>query len=658
MSWQPDLLPLSGLAVKPELGRREPRFWVRRLVIWGAPGTIIREIVLRPGLNILWSPDPADGGGNAETESALGHGSGKTLFCRLLRYVLGEERFSPDDQRFRIAKAFPEGLVGAEVMIDGTQWAVLRPVGTDRQHYAVPGVDLEQLLVGEYPATGIEPLLQALESRLLSADVVTSMPVERPLQAWLLALAWLSRDQECRFGKVLDWRSADSDSDSPARGLSVTKLLDALRALIGAITPDECRLRAEIGEMENHHKEIVQEATQQAWEADRRRKSLIDELGLTPNDLPPGRLVVQPLRQAARESLARLATVSPDVDVTDLAALRSYAGEARERVENLKQLLAEIDGRIPELEEMIRRMKSELPGISVEIDNGETPLCPICDVPISRALAEGCELSYKLPDLEAARRRQEQIKQELQQQESRLRSDRERRDQIQQELVPARSDAEASRRRVVEVEAVRDARSDAWFKTRRLIDDANRLEESLLAQEQRHRRAEELVGELDQKRAMTAAFRQEAQASVFCRLSRFFGAIIHEMAGPNAGGKVALDGNGLKLSVELGGERSTAAIDSLKVIAFDLAVMCMSIEGGLPLPAFLVHDSPREADLGLSVYHRLFYLVRYLEPKEGQPLFQYIVTTTTRPPNELSDKPWLRETLGGAAEARLLKRDL
>jgi len=260
-------------------------------------------------------------------------------------------------------------------------------------------------------------------------------------------------------------------------------------------------------------------------------------------------------------------------------------------------------------------------------------------------------------DLEATRRRQEQNKQELQQQESRLRADRERRDQIQHELVPAQSDAEALRRRVVEVEAIRDARSDAWFKTRRLIDDVNRLEESLLAQEQRHRRAEELTGELDQKRAMTAAFR-EAQASVFYRLSRFFGAIIHEMAGPNAGGKVALDGNGLKLSVELGGERSTAAIDSLKVIAFDLAVMCMSIEGDLPLPAFLVHDSPREADLGLSVYHRLFHLVRHLEPKESLPLFQYIVTTTTRPPNELSDKPWLRETLGGATEARLLKRDL
>jgi uncharacterized protein YydD (DUF2326 family) len=191
-----------------------------------------------------------------------------------------------------------------------------------------------------------------------------------------------------------------------------------------------------------------------------------------------------------------------------------------------------------------------------------------------------------------------------------------------------------------------------------LIDDANRLGEYLLAQEEKHTSAETRDGEIEKMRERTVAFRDE-QADVFGRLSRFFNAIIGEIVGSNAGGKVTLDGNGLKLSVELGGERSTAAIDSLKVIAFDLAVMCMSTEGGIRLPAFLIHDSPREADLGLSVYHRLFHLVRNLEQGKDQPLFQYIVTTTTRPPDELSDKPWLRGKLGGApAEARLLRRDL
>lgn len=77
------------------------------------------------------------------------------------------------------------------------------------------------------------------------------------------------------------------------------------------------------------------------------------------------------------------------------------------------------------------------------------------------------------------------------------------------------------------------------------------------------------------------------------------------------------------------------------------------------IPAFLVHDSPREADLGLSIYHQLFHLAHDLEKVGDQPLFQYILTTTTRPPKEFLKEPWLRDTIGGQpAEARLLKRDL
>jgi hypothetical protein len=145
---------------------------------------------------------------------------------------------------------------------------------------------------------------------------------------------------------------------------------------------------------------------------------------------------------------------------------------------------------------------------------------------------------------------------------------------------------------------------------------------------------------------------------VFDNLSAYFDAIIRTTVGPSASGRVQLDGQGLKLIVQFGGERSTPAIESLKVIAFDLAVLCMSIEGGTHLPAFLVHDSPREADLGLSVYHRLFSMVAALE-REGQSAFQYVVTTTTQPPAAFQVEPWLRETLHGApATDRLLRCDL
>jgi hypothetical protein len=97
----------------------------------------------------------------------------------------------------------------------------------------------------------------------------------------------------------------------------------------------------------------------------------------------------------------------------------------------------------------------------------------------------------------------------------------------------------------------------------------------------------------------------------------------------------------------------------LKIVAFDLAVMCTSIEGKAHVPAFLIHDSPREADLGLSIYHQMFEFVHGLEAVGRQPLFQYIITTTTRPPDKLTKKPWLRETLRGApAEERLMRQDL
>jgi hypothetical protein len=85
----------------------------------------------------------------------------------------------------------------------------------------------------------------------------------------------------------------------------------------------------------------------------------------------------------------------------------------------------------------------------------------------------------------------------------------------------------------------------------------------------------------------------------------------------------------------------------------------MTMEGSTRLPGFLVHDSPREADLGRSIYDRLFALGRKLEGFGQAPLFQYILTTTTEPPGEFRADPWLRLTVRGApADERLLKIDL
>ena len=104
-------------------------------------------------------------------------------------------------------------------------------------------------------------------------------------------------------------------------------------------------------------------------------------------------------------------------------------------------------------------------------------------------------------------------------------------------------------------------------------------------------------------------------------------------------------------------EGTSQSVAAGKILAFDLAAMCVSIEGATRVPSFLLHDSPREADLGLSIYGRLFDIGHELERVGGKPLFQYIVTTA--PPAEFRERPYLQLKLHGDPPAqRLLGVDL
>jgi hypothetical protein len=90
---QPDLFTDRAFDLTPAAGQAEPLLWVRRLIIWEEPSKEIRDIPLRQGLNIVWSPD------DGSRRGQIGHGGGKTTFCRLLRYCLGEDSFGPEGQR-------------------------------------------------------------------------------------------------------------------------------------------------------------------------------------------------------------------------------------------------------------------------------------------------------------------------------------------------------------------------------------------------------------------------------------------------------------------------------------------------------------------------------------------------------------------------------
>src|SRR5579875_1910133 len=133
----PELFPRPPFTLTPDSGRTGPKLWVKRVVIWREPNVLLRDIPLRPGFNIVWSPD-------SQTEdSPIGHGGGKTTFCRLLRFCLGEDTFAPDDLRHRIGEVFPKGCVGAEIILDSKVWIVLRSLGHRRRDVVQEGGSLD-----------------------------------------------------------------------------------------------------------------------------------------------------------------------------------------------------------------------------------------------------------------------------------------------------------------------------------------------------------------------------------------------------------------------------------------------------------------------------------------------------------------------------------
>ncbi|WP_250958576.1 chromosome segregation protein SMC [Rhizobium sp. CG5] len=660
MPQQHEMFELPKLSLTVPGGLKEPRLWVRRLVIWEAPGgKIVRDIGLRPGLNIIWSPDGVDEEGAVASARAIGHGSGKTLFCRLLRYCLGEQRFADETQRESIAIALPNGIVGAEVMIDGVCWAVVRPLGIRRRHVAIADGNLEEIAAGDEATTSIDPLIEAIEQGIVTPGVANLARLPPGQKAWPIALAWLTRDQECRFDDVLDWRSPASGSDAPlpASGRETGPRREALRAFLMAITEQEQQSRRTEEVLRTDVASAEREISNLEWDIGRRQKRLTDKLDLTALTLPEMPLLLQVLQKSADERLAAAAQL-PAGDMAELGQARKVLRKASDELRHTEDEHNRIEAQIPGEKQVLTLISSEIPALSFSAENATSQVCPICEVPIDKALAENCKLSHKLHNETECRARLASKRQEIEEQKQKISGLELRLKTLQPSIALGRQRVDQAEKQVQAIENVRDARAAAWQAATGLKEGVERFVELSVERDESRKRLRGLEEKLSKEREILAAF-LEKQGLTFGIISRKFSAIIRRLVSDNSKGALTLTGKGLKLIVDIDGDRRTAAIDSLKVLAFDLACLCLSVEGSTRVPAFVVHDSPREADLGLSIYDELFQLMRELEEFTETPVFQYIVTTTTRPPNNLRRDPWLRLILRGApGSERLLQRDL
>jgi hypothetical protein len=303
-------------------------------------------------------------------------------------------------------------------------------------------------------------------------------------------------------------------------------------------------------------------------------------------------------------------------------------------------------------------IRAELPEAWARLTKEKNPICPICAVPIDKALAEGCKISTATCDLEALQNRIAQRRADLESVENSIGKLEAERPLMSSRILAAQRTLEPLVRTVTLLERALSDRSISLQSANRLIDEAQRYDDLLREHAKAAASAEETTKSLKDIADTLTAYR-EAVANIVGHLSSCFDAVLREFVPTDIKGEVKLDGNGFALKIQMGGDRSTAAIESLKVVAFDLSALIVTIEGKTNLSGFMVHDSPREADLGQSIYNRLFALVVQLESLTPTPLFQYIVTTTTEPPEEFRRAPWLCLTIKGAPAAeRLFGADL
>jgi len=630
--------------MEPELGRTEPRLWVKRFCIWSESGVLVREITLREGLNIIWSPDSRDG------DAPIGHGAGKTTFCRMIRYCLGEETFGSREQRSRIHSAFPRGQVGIEMMLDGKRWAVLRSISGKARDILLQDATLEQAQEYDVPTT-MEPLVSAIQHQILPGVAALMPPNVAPSEVWQAALAWLSRDQECRFGHALEWRHSSTESLSPVRDLSKDHTLQIVRAIIGSITGEELLLQKEGTAAGSDAESTSNQIDRLDGEIKRIQVKLGAALGTAAINSGIGPLDMAAIEQTIRERFPELTPLQANAVREAKRKASAERERAQEKFSSLSSDLRVLETELASHEELLATHRGQLATDNRGVVLAEHSPCPICEVPLNAVLESGCRCTAETGYLEEVRMRRKQTLTNVEKFTNSVATKKNERRDLIAVVSRAKTQLETCQLAEEKAEGERDRLFAAPLDGDRLLEKAKELEELVKERAEAITKGSSGKRLHDEREGQIRLIRQQNEGAVR-RLSQLFDEVIRELVPGEIQGSVLIDGKGITLKVSQGGERSTAAIESLKVVAFDIAVLILALEGGASLPTFLLHDSPREADLGQSIYDRIFRFIQGLEDKAH---FQYIVTTTTEPPSDLSQAPWLRATLrGGPPQDRLM----
>lgn len=652
----PDLFIPKLLAPVPPQGVREPRLWVRRVALFEDEQTIRRDIPLKPGLNIVWTPDLSSSG-----QRSLAHGSGKTTFCRLIRACLGETDFTTETQRHRMLHKMPKGFFAAEVMIDGVCWVSIRTFGLG-ESFVSQSDNIEAALTRGRLETDPTSLDQVIRETFFRDLVGLTPPEVDDDHIWDLLRAWLSRDQECRLADILTWRSPKTQTRSRAQVVSEAAKLAMVRLAVRALDKDEMRASvrerklAKEAEEERKRQTFLEQQRADRMKALRLALEVGDEVGFDDTLDSKGLISLA----TARFEAAMGAELPPPPEQPSLVGLlRDLNTKRATHLDEARKLENDAERKRTEA----THLRSEAKLGEIDVKQGQVRVCPLCRVPVDDVLASKCGISLEHCNIEAIKtqiadkeKKAALLVEDAQKSEANARQIAVLINQLSNKIKEAEEQAQKSEAEIRSVHSAKIRIQEKVFEARRLLDEARALRTEF----EKPTSTASLNEELDTLRLQLEQGRGRSQEAIYS-LETQYRAIMAAWLPDGVDGVIKLDGKGLKVDVEFNGrgEVSTAALDSLKIVAFDLAALHLATEGKAIIPPFLIHDSPREADLDGMLYGRLFEMIAEWEKDSETPGFQYIVTTTTAPPPDLCGDDFVKLKMSSTpAKERLFKTDL
>lgn len=631
-------------AAIPTKSHARPRLWVETLWLLDSltAQQPLREIPLRRGLNLIVSP-PGTG--------SAGHGVGKTAFCQLLRFVL-DDPFWSDGSTLRDellqSREVKEGAVAARVHVGGETWTVLKPWLHQKHYRASRTADWRQLAAND-AENEFTAYQAALRQHLVDILPIQELPTSKQSIEWHQILAWCSRDQNARYHNYYQWRADGVRFSLPAKSpaalmqIVLGLLHDAttLRDLDSAAKAMEDQksqlqaLREEPARLLKHVRRQLTRRLNVSAATPFRQEGLLEHPNLIGIAKQRHDAYQQELRaiETERQGLA----ADHQAWVERRAPLKSVMDLLANEIEQVEALIAGDIQRVEELQNEASSLQQRLP---TRCDAGNR-LLKDCSYVIERI--EQTQIDRK-QRIALHQRSKESLESELPPLRSRL-------NELKVEMAPIAAQLAAIDRQNTELdsryaqslsadqllsEAIEDYEHyESVASGKSQSTDIEAVERKLEATQRRHEQLQiQLEKERDAVKGRRRVISDSMQAVAKSLPSFRWGVFNNEDKHRNH-------------PFQMGPMHSTT-FKVLEILAGDIACLLDSSTAQSLHPGFLLHDSPREAEMSEAI---LWSLLGHVA-SSGSDSFQYIVTTSTEPTEAF--KPFERLRLSSDSEDGLL----